>query len=52
MPHTSTTEKFEIVDIKTKLIVGTYSNRRRAVNAANRKDLEYGAVRYIVRRAA
>ena len=41
---------FDIVDTHTKQIIGTYKNRLTASRKADKKDLEYGAVRYIVRR--
>lgn len=40
----------EVIDCHSGRPVGSYSSRRRASNAADRLDLDYGAVRYIVRR--
>lgn len=42
---------YEVVDHHTRKVVGTYkpANRRRAYHMADRKDNEYGAVRYSVR---
>lgn len=40
----------EVVDIQTGKVTGSYGSLRRAHRAADRKDIEYGAVRYIVRR--
>ncbi len=37
---------FEVVDILTKQNVGYYKTIKTARAAANRKDLEYGAIRY------
>lgn len=42
--------KYLVIDIRTKATVGTYSTLKRATNAADRKDLEYGAIRYCVQR--
>jgi hypothetical protein len=42
--------KYIVVDRRTQAIVGTYSTLKRAHAAADRKDLEYGAIRYCVRR--
>lgn len=41
--------KYEVIDTQTKRVVGTFKNRNRARNMADRKDNEYGAYRYIVR---
>lgn len=44
------TEKYVIYDIKTNEVVGgPYSTRQRAARAADKKDLQYGAIRYGVR---
>ncbi len=41
---------YQIIDIKTGLNVGKpYSNRVRASHRADKLDLAYGAVRYVVR---
>lgn len=41
---------FKIVDIKTGKQVGKpYATRIRALHRADKLDLEYGAVRYVVR---
>lgn len=43
-------EKYEVFDIKTKeKVSGPYANRKRARSAADKKDLEHGAIRYGVR---
>jgi hypothetical protein len=44
-------EKFEIYDHKTnETVSGPYASRKKATQIADRKDLQYGAVRYGVRR--
>lgn len=41
---------YSIVDIQTKAVVGKpYNDRVRARNQANKLDLKYGAIRYVVR---
>ena len=40
---------YQIIDIKTKQVVATKATRKAASNMANRLDLQYGAIRYIVR---
>lgn len=40
----------QIVDSQTGTVIGSYSSLKRASHAADKKDLEYGAVRYVVRR--
>ena len=41
---------YSIVDIQTKAIVGKlYNDRSRARTQANKLDLKYGAIRYVVR---
>lgn len=42
---------YEVVDNQTKAVIKTYSGDqgRKARAFANKKDLAYGAVRYIVR---
>lgn len=42
--------KYQVIDHRTQAVVGTYSTAKRARNVANKKDLEYGAIRYGVRR--
>jgi hypothetical protein len=37
---------YEVIDRKTKQVVGVYCSLRRASNKANKLDLEYGAHRY------
>lgn len=43
---------YEVLDRQTKNVVGTYKTLKAASNAANRKDLQYGAIRYMVRRTS
>lgn len=44
---------FNVVNLRTGLVVGTYSTKQRARNARDRKDSEYGAcAHYIVQVAA
>ena len=40
---------YSVIDIKTGNIVATYDNRKSAYRKADKLDLEYGAVRYVVR---
>lgn len=42
---------YEVVDIQTKSVVKSYGQGKSQVarNYANKKDLEYGAIRYIVK---
>ena len=40
---------YQVVDRQTQRVVGTYKSRNRAHNVADRKDNEYGAIRYSVR---
>ena len=42
-------DMYQIIDSQTGLVVGTYSTAKRARAARDRKDLEYGAIRYAVR---
>lgn len=41
---------YQIIDIQTKGIMGTYQTLRRAHARADKLDLIYGSVRYIVQR--
>lgn len=43
------TQKYEIVDIQTGAKFGPYKTLRQAHVVADKKDLQYGAVRYVVR---
>ncbi len=40
---------YQVVDIQTKQVVGTYGNRKAASRRADKLDLAYGAIRYVVR---
>ena len=40
---------YQVIDIQTKQIVATKSTRVAARRLADRKDLAYGAIRYVVR---
>ena len=42
---------YELIDTKTQKVIATYSyaQRNRARNKRDKLDLEYGAVRYIVK---
>jgi len=44
--------RWTLFDTLTGITRGVYASRRRAQAAADRKDLEYGAVRYVVRALA
>lgn len=43
---------YQIIDIQTKTVVGTYGNRKAASTRADKLDMAYGAIRYVVRPAA
>lgn len=43
---------YTVVDSHTGLVVSTHATRRRAQAKADRLDLAYGAVRYVVRYVA
>ena len=40
---------YQVIDIQTRTIVGTYDNRKAASGRANKLDQAYGAIRYTVR---
>ncbi len=40
---------YNVVDRQTQKIVGTYATLKAARRSADRKDLQYGAIRYLVR---
>ncbi len=40
---------FQLVDNHTKKVVGTYTDRKRARRARDKRDNDYGAYRYSVR---
>lgn len=41
--------RYDLIDIQTKAVVGSYKTRGTASRAADRRDLAYGAVRHVVR---
>lgn len=41
---------YQIIDSKTGKVLGTYQTLKTARRIADRKDLEYGAIRYIIKR--
>lgn len=40
---------YQVVDLQTKQVIGTYGNRKAASRRADKLDLQYGAIRYSVR---
>lgn len=40
---------YEVIDRQTQKNVGTYTTLKAASRSADRKDLQYGAIRYMVR---
>jgi hypothetical protein len=40
---------YSVIDIRTGEIVGSYKSRKLADRKADKLDMEYGAVRYVVR---
>lgn len=43
---------YEVIDRHTGIVVGTYASLKTACRSADRKDLQYGAIRYMVRRTS
>ena len=43
------TERYDIIDIQTGSVVASRKKRLDATRLADKKDLEYGAVRYVVK---
>lgn len=41
--------RFAVIDRQTGGTVGSYGDRKRARSRANKLDLQYGAIRYLVR---
>lgn len=39
--------KYQVIDIQTREVIGTYSTAKRAYHRADKLDSEYGVVRYI-----
>ena len=44
--------KFQVIDRRTGLVVGSFKSKQAARNKRDRLDLAYGAVRYTVREVA
>ena len=44
--------KFQVIDCRTGLVVGSFKSKQAARNKRDRLDLAYGAVRYTVREMA
>lgn len=42
-------DHYELIDIQTGKVIKSYTNRAAAIRAADRKDLAYGSVRFIVK---
>jgi len=40
---------YQVIDIRTKQVVGTYASRKAASRRADTLDRAYGAVRYVVK---
>lgn len=40
---------YEVIDIQTKQVIATRATRVAARKLADRKDFQYGAIRYVVR---
>ncbi len=40
---------YQVIDLHTKQVVGTYNSRKAASRRADTLDLAYGAIRYSVR---
>lgn len=43
------TERYDIIDIQTGTVIASRKKRLDATRLADKKDQEYGAVRYIVK---
>lgn len=41
--------RYDIIDSQSKKVIASRKTRTAATNFADRKDLEYGAVRYLVK---
>ena len=44
--------KYEVIDRRTGKVVGSYTNKTRARSRRDALDMQYGAVRYMVREVA
>ena len=40
---------YQVIDIQTKKVMGTYTSRAAASRRADKLDLAYGAIRYVVK---
>ncbi len=43
------TKTYQVIDIQTKKVMGTYTSRAAASRRADKLDLAYGAIRYVVK---
>ena len=44
--------RYQVIDVRTQQVVGTFKNKRAARSKRDSLDLAYGAVRYTVREVA
>ena len=42
--------RYQVIDNQTQVVMGIYSSLKAAHRRADKLDMEYGAVRYVVRR--
>ena len=42
-------KQYQVINIRTKDVVGSYSTRKAAQRRADKMDLEYGAINYAVK---
>ena len=42
-------DRYEVVDVQSDKVVANYRNRDQAYRYADRRDSQYGAVRFVVR---
>jgi len=52
METNNTQIRYQVIDSRTGSVMGTKDSLRKAARMADRLDNQYGAVRYIVRRAS
>jgi hypothetical protein len=43
------TNTYQVIDLHTKKVMGTYATRAAASRRADKLDLAYGAIRYVVK---
>lgn len=43
---------YQVIDRQTQQVVGTFKSKQSARNKRDRLDLQYGAIRYMVREVA